>query len=137
MRLNIGGYGLGEYGKYGGPDYGDGYWEFSNSANDYVYHKGVEPVDGLDAVYRDHDKNYGLTDLKLQRGDISETEARLEYMQADRQLIKDSLVYNPFLDPQCENVAYTEAYKAAAITAFTTKGKGVKKGSSLCLALVR
>ena len=121
MRLNIGGYGLGEYGNYGGPDYGPVEVSYNEKTGEYYYTLGAGPKDGLDEVYMNHDIAYGLTELKLQRGDITETEARLEIMAADRQLIKDSLAYNPFLDQRCENEAYAEAFKSAAITAFTGK----------------
>ena len=103
MRLNIGGYGWGEYGNYGGPDYGPVEVSYNEQTGKYEYTLGADTKDGLDEVYMNHDISYGITDLKLQRGDITETEAKLEIMAADRQLIKDSLAYNSFLDTRCEN----------------------------------
>lgn len=34
-----------EYGNYGGPNHGDGYWK-KDGTGEYVYHRGIVPKDG-------------------------------------------------------------------------------------------
>ena len=116
-------YYFGEYGKYGGPGYGPVYVGV-NEEGEYYYTTGAEPKDGLDSIYRDHDINYSLTELKLKNGDITKTEAALEIMEADAHLIMEHLSYRPYDDPKIEGAvgaAYAAAYQAAAITAFIGK----------------
>ena len=116
-------YYIGEYGNYGGPGYGSVECYYDENANEYKYTLGAEPQDGLDTIYMEHDKAYALTDHKLQRREITQTEALLETMEADARLINESLSYRPYDDPNVNPLesAFTAAYQAAAITAFTAK----------------
>ncbi len=116
-------YYFGEYGNYGGPGYGPVYVGV-NEEGEYYYTTGVAPKDGLDSIFMNHDISYSLTDLKLKNGDITKTEAALEIIEADAQLLVDSLSYKPYNDPKVVgpiDAAHAAAYQAAAIVAFTGK----------------
>jgi len=112
-----------EWGSYGGPEHTSGNWYEDRDTGEIKYNEGVDPENGLDAIFQAHDIAYGYTEIRLERGDITQEQAIIEKMSADSQLIMNSFLYNPITDPLLPNdkIPKAVAYCGGVITAFSAK----------------
>jgi Ca2+-binding RTX toxin-like protein len=111
-----------QYGNYGGPDYSHGRWvEDETSVIGYRWTQWANPIDGQDDLYLEHDKAYGLAEIKYQNGEISFQEQAIMKTKADAQLLAGLAQYDPYADPRCLGKEYAQMYQVLAITAFTEK----------------
>ena len=112
-----------EWGYYGGPDHTSGNWYYDDNAKEYKYNEGVAPQDGLDEIYEAHDIAYGYTEIRLERGDITQEQAIIEKTRADIQLITNLTDYDPTVDPSLSDyrVPAAAAHKEATKIGFLGK----------------
>jgi hypothetical protein len=108
-----------QYGKYGGPNCRGGEWvDDQNASNGLTWNERVPPIDGLDSLFRDHDKTYGWAEKMLEKGEITPSQEQLMKIQADIQLLAGLVQYNTSTDPTCKDPMTAQRYQFLAMTAF-------------------
>ena len=110
-----------QYGNFGGPDYSHGRWVRGQKTGEYIWTQWANPIDGQDDLYLEHDKAYGLAEIKYQNGEISFQEQAIMKTKADAQLLAGLAQYDPYADPRCLGKEYAQMYQILAVTAFTEK----------------
>lgn len=126
-----------QYGNYGSYNFSGGEWvDDINANNGLSWNERLPPVDGLDSLFRDHDKSYGWAERMLQKGDISPSQEHLTKTHADIQLLAGLAQYNPAADPKCKDLMTAQRYQLLALTAFgpvPIRGRRGKKDCRLSL----
>lgn len=108
-----------QYGRYGGPNCSSGDWvDDQNAPNGLIWKEQVPPIDGLDSLFRDHDKTYKWAEKMLEKDEITPPQEKLMKTQADIQLLAGLAQYNASADPTCKDPVTAQRYQFLAMTAF-------------------
>ncbi len=108
-----------QYGKYGGHNSNGGEWiDDPNAHNGLAWQEREPPIDGLDSLFRDHDKTYDWAEKMLKKGEITPSQEHLMKTQADIQLLAGLSQYNASADPACSDPVRAQRYQFLAMTIF-------------------